>query len=98
MLSKRIMWIVWPAFLVACVLEMLVFALVDPQDLHWFGQPLLLSRQSVYTVSFFVFWVIAMVGGGLTALLSMTPQEINREASSDGDVSQSGASPGSVNQ
>jgi len=50
---QKMMWIAWPAFLVAGVLEMLVFAMVDPQDLHWFGQPVTLSRQGVYTLAFF---------------------------------------------
>jgi len=44
MLSQRLMWIAWPAFLVAGVLEVLVFAMVDPQDIHWFGQPIEFSR------------------------------------------------------
>ena len=78
MLSQRIMWIAWPAFLVAGVLEVLVFAMVDPQDLRWFGQPIALSRQGVYTVAFFVFWIIAMMSSGLTTLLSMSPFEVNR--------------------
>lgn len=78
MLSQRMMWIAWPAFLMACVLDVLVFAMVDPQDLHWFGQPIAMSRQGVYTVAFFVFWVIAMVSSGLTTLLSMSPFEVNR--------------------
>ncbi|WP_114972196.1 hypothetical protein [Rhodoferax ferrireducens] len=77
MLSQRMMWIAWPAFLVACVLEMVVFALVDPQDLHWFGQPVELSRQAVYTVAFFVFWGITMVSSALTTLLAMSPFEVN---------------------
>jgi len=55
MLAQRMMWIAWPAFLVAGVLEMLVFAFVDPQDMQWFGQPIELSRQGVYTLSFFCF-------------------------------------------
>ncbi len=78
MLSQRLMWIVWPAFLVACILEALVFAMVDPQDLQWFGQSIALSRQGVYTVAFFVFWVVAMLASGLTTLLSMSPFEVNR--------------------
>lgn len=78
MLTQRMMWIAWPAFLVACVLEALVFALVDPQDLRWFGQPIMFSRQGVYTVAFFAFWFIAMVCSGLTTLLSMSPFEVNR--------------------
>ena len=78
MTTQRVMWIVWPAFLLACLLEMLVFALVDPQDLHWFGQPVELSRQAVYTLAFFVFWALSMVASGLTTLLSMSPFEVNR--------------------
>lgn len=75
---QKMMWIAWPAFLVAGVLEMLVFAMVDPQDLHWFGQPVTLSRQGVYTLAFFVFWVMAMLSSGLTALLAMSPFEVNQ--------------------
>ena len=78
MKMQKWMWIAWPAFLVAGVLEMLVFAMVDPQDLSWFGQPVELSRQGVYTVAFFVFWGITMVSSGLTTLLSMSPFELNQ--------------------
>lgn len=78
MLQQRLMWIVWPAFLMAGVLEMLVFAVVDPQDLHWFGLPLEWSRQSIYTIAFFVFWAVTVVSSGLTTLLAMSPFEVNR--------------------
>lgn len=77
MLQQRLMWIVWPAFLMAGVIEMLVFAMVDPQDLHWFGHPLEISRQAVYTLAFFAFWVITSIGGGLTTLLAMSSFEVN---------------------
>ena len=49
MLAQRLMWIAWPSFLVAGVIEMFVFAMVDPADLHWFGQPVGLSRNGGYT-------------------------------------------------
>ena len=78
MLAQRMMWIAWPAFLVAGVIEMLVFALVDPQSLHWFGQPLPLSREAVYTLAFFVFWLLTMTSSALTMLLAMSPFEVNR--------------------
>ncbi|MCZ4314150.1 hypothetical protein O4H66_12130 [Comamonadaceae bacterium G21597-S1] len=83
--AKRLMWVVWPAFLVAGVLEMLVFAMVDPQDLHWAGQPLELSRQGIYTVAFFVFWGLTLLGCSLTALLAMSPQEVNEPGAQDRD-------------
>lgn len=78
MLQQRLMWVIWPAFLMAGLLEMLVFAMVDPQDIHWFGLPLEWSRQSIYTIAFFVFWAVMVVSSGLTTLLSMSPFEVNR--------------------
>ena len=80
MLTQRLMWIAWPAFLLAGVIEMLVFALVDPQSLHWFGKPLALSREAVYTLAFFVFWILTMASSALTTLLSMSPFEVNRRS------------------
>ena len=78
MLAQRMMWIAWPAFLVAGVLEMLVFGMVDPQDIHWFGHPIEMSRQGIYTLSFFVFWAITGASSALTTLLSISPFEVNR--------------------
>jgi hypothetical protein len=78
MFAQRLMWIVWPAFLVAGVTEMLVFAMVDPQDLQWFGHPLAMSRQAVYTLAFFAFWILTMTSSVLTTLLAMSPFEVNR--------------------
>jgi hypothetical protein len=77
MWTKRLMWVIWPAFLVAGILETLVFATVDPQDLHWAGQPLDLSRQAIYTLAFFIFWGLTTVASGLTALLAMPSEEVN---------------------
>ena len=76
----RLMSILWPAFLMAGVMEMLVFSLVDPQDFYWFGQHVELSRQAVYTFSFFVFWLVTSISGALTLLLSLPPYEVNQVA------------------
>ncbi|MFM8863784.1 MAG: hypothetical protein ACKOFG_02465 [Limnohabitans sp.] len=78
MRMQRWMWIAWPAFLVAGLLEILVFGLVDPQDLHWWGQPLAISRSGVYTLAFFTFWGLTMLSSALTTLLSLSPFEVNR--------------------
>jgi hypothetical protein len=72
------MWIVWPAFLTACVLELLVFAFVDPAELHWHGQPSGWSRQSVYTAAFFVFWAVSAIASASTALLTAAPVQGSR--------------------
>ena len=88
MKMQRLMWIAWPAFVLACVLELLVFAMVDPQDLRWFGQPVEMSRQGVYTIAFFVFWGVSMVASGLTTLLSMSPFEVNHSPLPAHDLAQ----------
>lgn len=76
-MANRIAWIAWPAFLAACMLELLVFGLVDPMELQWSGQPLGWSRQGIYTAAFFAFWAVALVACALTTLLRMSPAEVN---------------------
>lgn len=88
---QKMMWIAWPAFLVAGMLEIMVFACVDPEDLHWFGNPLNLSRQGIYTLAFFAFWALAMVSSALTTLLSASSFEINRWSVPEGERPADGA-------
>lgn len=71
--------ILWPAFLAAGVLEMLVFVVVDPADLHWFGGPAIgWSDQAVYTVTFAIFWVAVATAGAITAMLMRSAEDMNR--------------------
>lgn len=67
--GRTLMGLGWPAFLAACLLELAVFALVDPHDLQWAGQPLGWSRLGAYSAAFFLFWAVSTVGCALTALL-----------------------------
>lgn len=69
-LIRRSMQILWPAFVMAGVAEMLVFAVIDPSDLRWFGgEALDWSRPAVYTISFMIFWVLIATAGAITMLL-----------------------------
>jgi len=69
-LHERLLLVLWPAFLMAGVLEMLVFAVVDPSGLHWFGaDPIEWSRSAVYSVTFFIFWGVISLSGAITMLL-----------------------------
>ena len=69
-LKRRSLQILWPAFLMAGVMEMLLFAVVDPSDLQWFGTtPIDWSRQAVYTVTFGLCWAVTATSGALTVLL-----------------------------
>ena len=74
---QRWVLITWPAFLAACLLEALVFSMVDPGEVHWMGHQLQASRQAVYTAAFFCFWLIAMASNGLVLWLHKPAQAIN---------------------
>jgi hypothetical protein len=69
--------IVWPAFLAACLMEALVFAMVDPGELHWPGYFFKAHRQGVYTMAFFAFWFIAMACSAMVLWLAKGGPEIN---------------------
>ena len=67
---QRTLQVLWPAFLMAGVMEMLIFVVVDPNELQWFGgAPIEWSRQAIYTVTFALCWVVTATSSALTALL-----------------------------
>ena len=77
-LARRAAAVVWPAFLVAGVLEIAVFAFVDPQSLHTVsGVSLQLSDTTVYSLAFFVFWGATAAACALTLLLQRTAEDVN---------------------
>ena len=67
--ARHLMWIVWPAFLVAAAAELVFFSVFDPLDLHFFGAPLEMSRQAIYTMGFFGFWAVGVASSALTLFL-----------------------------
>ena len=72
------MWVLWPAFLMAGAGTVLLFALIDPQDIHVHGAPLAWSREAIYSTGFFLLWGITTASSALTVFLSASPFEVNR--------------------
>lgn len=69
--------IAWPSFLMAGVMEGLVFSVVDPSSLHWFGQhPIDWPIQAVYTVSFFLFWMVIAVACAVSRALNTFTHDV----------------------
>jgi hypothetical protein len=68
--AASLLRVLWPAFFAAGSLEMVVFAFVDPSELHLPGGAALdWPRQMVYTLAFFVFWAIVAAAGFTMQLL-----------------------------
>lgn len=72
--AVRVLCILWPSFLMAGVAEMLVFAVVDPSELSWFGERAIAwSSTAIYSVSFLLFWAVISTSAALTQVLLTTP-------------------------
>jgi hypothetical protein len=66
----RSLLILWPAFVAAGVLDALVFVVVDPLSLNWFGaEPMQWSSQAVYSITFLIFWFAIATSAATTLLL-----------------------------
>ena len=76
--GRRLMWVLWPSFLVAAVANALFFTVLDPRDLTFFGEPIELSREVMYTLGFFAFWAIATASSTLTVFLGRPSRDVNR--------------------
>lgn len=74
--GRTLMSIAWPGFLAACVLQLVVFAVVDPYDLRWAGEHMPWSRQAVYAAGFLVFWLAGMLSSFLTVVLGAPPDPV----------------------
>ena len=69
-IARFAMAVAWSSFLSAGVLELLVFAVVDPGELRWFGAaPIEFSAQAIYTLSFLIFWGVIALASSLALLL-----------------------------
>jgi hypothetical protein len=66
--------ILWPSFLAACLLAFMVFAIVDPAELHWPGHVGPASSRAIYTVAFFFFWLVNILCCRLVLWLSSSAQ------------------------
>lgn len=75
---RKIIWILWPSFIVAGIAETVFFTFFDPMDLHLMGDPHALGRTAVYSAGFFAFWAFAAASSAFTCFLQRTSDEINR--------------------
>lgn len=77
-MPQRLIWVLWPGFVMAIPAVGLVFTIVDPADLQGFAAPLASSRLGAYTVGFVFFWALGSACSALTCLLQRSPFEVNR--------------------
>ena len=69
-MKQRLIWILWPGFVMAIPAVGIVFTLVDPAELHLFGRPSEMGRIGAYTVGFLFSWALCAASSALTCYLS----------------------------
>ena len=66
----------------------------DPFDLHFFGAPLDMSREAIYTMGFFGFWALGIASSALTRVpgaLAVGGEPLSaRRAAAAGRMSEAG--------
>lgn len=67
--SRLLMTILWPSFIMASISVGVIFSIIDPETLVLHGNYTEISNVVIYTVAFFVFWLLGALASGLTALL-----------------------------
>jgi len=69
-MTKNLLWILWPSFVVAGAADGLLFSMFDPHELHAFGEPVEISRLGAYTLGFLFLWFISAVACAFSLWLS----------------------------
>ena len=67
------------SFFTAILGETVFFAVIDPQLLYLFGEPVAWSPMVVYSMGFFMFWSLTALTAGLVALMLKPGEAVNRE-------------------
>ena len=66
---RLFIWIMWPSFLVSILAEGLLFSVIHPTDLLFFGHHPNISDEGVYTIGFFIIWIFCSFSSALTAYI-----------------------------
>lgn len=66
---RSMIWILWPSFFAAAIVEVVFFAVADPQQLYWMGEAVQFSASATYSLGFLFFWMICAGSSVLTYLL-----------------------------
>ena len=77
-MKQRVIWILWPSFIVGGFGTAVFFTLFDPTELAVFGATHGLSRTAVYSLGFFLFWLLGAASSALTCFLQQGTESVNR--------------------
>lgn len=75
---RRMIQVLWPSFIVAGMMDVILFTLFDPMGLIYQGASLFESRLGAYSTGFFLFWLFGAASSALTCYLQCSSAQINK--------------------
>jgi membrane protein DedA with SNARE-associated domain len=66
---RLLIWVLWPSFLIAVIAEGIFFAVIHPEEILLFGEPLAISSEGIYTLGFFLIWAFCATSSALTVFV-----------------------------
>jgi hypothetical protein len=76
-MKLKLIFVLWPSFVVAGLLNSLFFTVFDPLDLSVNGEPLFHNRMVAYSIGFFVCWLFTGISSALTVFFERDREVIN---------------------
>lgn len=77
---QKVLYVLWPSFLVAGIAEGVFFTVIDPRELYLFGEPVNFSKTATYSIGFFGFWIVCAASSLMTWFLQLGAGEVNRNS------------------
>ena len=68
-IPRLLMSILWPSFIMACISVVVLFSLIDPETLLLHSNSVEIGNIYIYSIAFFISWILGAIASGLTALL-----------------------------
>lgn len=77
---QKLIQVLWPSFIVAGMVEVIFFTVINPRELYLFGEPVYLDPLATYSIGFFAFWLICAASSLTTVYFQRSADEINHPA------------------
>jgi H+/Cl- antiporter ClcA len=77
MKPPRLVWALWPSFLVSIPAVGLLFSFVHPEDVVFFGQHPHIDAEGIYTLGFLLIWLFCSASSMLTMYIFPTKADVN---------------------
>lgn len=75
---QRVSAVLWPSFIAAGIANSLFFTFFEPQALLYAGGYPEMSNTGVYSIGFFLFWLLTSISSGMTSYFVKPCDEVNK--------------------